>query len=573
MADGRRIALLIGNATFADDRLARLFAPEHDVDALKAVLEDPAIGGFEAPVRVLFDESLMPVREAIAEVCHRTASDDLFVLYYSGHGVLDIHDELYFALRETTVDWPHAASLEATWLRGILDKHCRARQQVVILDCCHSGAFVPGRKDAGSPAITKATFAGGDSRYILTACAARAFSWDSPALKEGPDVAEGRTSLFTRMLVEGLKGAAAPDKAVITPDDLYDYVFRNLPRDAPALSPQRFVYHGAGELMLARNPARLRPDLVADLDDEQMRVRYGAVAELEEILASGERHLAAAARAALESRLKLEEHVRVYKRIEAALARTPVGLPPPGTVFRDVDEPWCPEMVVIPPGTFLMGSPENEQDRTSDEGPQHRVTIAKPFAIGRFAVTFAEYDHFCDATGHDKPKDEGWGRGRRPVINVSWEDAQAYVVWLSRKTGKPYRLPSEAEWEYACRAGTTTRFTFGDEITEKQANFGANVRRTTNVGVYPPNPWGLHDMHGNVWEWCEDCWHPNYRGAPDDGRAWGGEDGGNCERRVLRGGSWLFTRARLVLSAYRFACDPGLRCADSGFRCARVQEP
>ncbi|TVR96421.1 MAG: formylglycine-generating enzyme family protein [Rhodospirillales bacterium] len=266
-----------------------------------------------------------------------------------------------------------------------------------------------------------------------------------------------------------------------------------------------------------------------------------------------------------------------------------VVLPPPGTVFRDVDAPWCPEMVVVPAGTFLMGSPDNEEGRSDDEGPQHRVTIAKPFAIGRFAITFAEYDHFCDATGYDKHGDRGGGRARRPVIKVSWEDAQAYVAWLSRETGKPYRLPSEAEWEYACRAGTTTPFSFGETITPEQVNYDGNhpyaggkkgLYRgdTVPVASLPANPWGLYEMHGNVLEWCEDHWHDSYDGAPPDGRAWLDTDAVAGALRVWRGGS-CFDHARHVRSACRYvtmggpSARPEVRVVLFGFRIARVLEP
>ena len=140
------------------------------------------------------------------------------------------------------------------------------------------------------------------------------------------------------------------------------------------------------------------------------------------------------------------------------------------------------EMVVIPAGSFLMGSPPGEKGRRDGEGPQHRVTIGYRFAVGRYPVTFAEYDHFCKVTGRKKPEDQGWGRGRRPVINMVWDDAVAYCQWLVKATGKPYRLSSEAEWEYACRAGTTTRYAFGDEISKGDANFGKNIGKTTQVG-------------------------------------------------------------------------------------------
>ena len=176
---------------------------------------------------------------------------------------------------------------------------------------------------------------------------------------------------------------------------------------------------------------------------------------------------------------------------------------------------------MIPAGEFMMGSTEDEEGGHEDEQPRHRVTIGRRFAIGRYPVTFAEYDRFCEAMGREKPNDQGWGRERRPVINVSWQDAQAYIAWLSQETGRTYRLPSEAEWEYACRAGTTSRYTFGDAITSDDANYAdLALGRTSEVGAYPANEWGLHDMHGNVWEWVEDDWHENYRGAPTDGSAW-----------------------------------------------------
>ena len=248
----------------------------------------------------------------------------------------------------------------------------------------------------------------------------------------------------------------------------------------------------------------------------------------------------------------------------------------PGTVFRDIDAPWCPELVVIPAGTFVMGSPEDEAERTKAEGPQHRVTFATPFALGRYPVTFEEYDHFCVEVGREKPPDQGWGRGRRPAINVSWEDARAYCAWLSEPTRQPYRLPSEAEWEYACRAGTTTPFWTGATISTEQANYDGNYtygsgrkaeyrKRTTPVDTFEANPWSLYDMHGNVWEWCEDCWNDSYAGAPKDGSAW---TSGDCGRRVLRGGS-RSNDPRNLRSAYRdgVAAD---RRDGIGFRIARM---
>ncbi len=242
-------------------------------------------------------------------------------------------------------------------------------------------------------------------------------------------------------------------------------------------------------------------------------------------------------------------------------------------VFRDIDAPWCPEMVVIPSGTFLMGSPESEIGRQSNEGPQHRVAIGRRFALGKYAVTFDEYDHFCEVTNRRKPRDQGWGRSRRPVINVSWRNAVTYCEWLAKETGQPYRLPSESEWEYACRAGTTTPYSFGDQITEKDANCGDTVGKTTEVGAYPANPWGLHDMHGNVFEWVEDVWDQDYEGAPTDGSAWTDGEGKDSERyRVRRGGCWSkpYTPLYHERSAFRTLWVQGDPTAFSGFRVART---
>jgi formylglycine-generating enzyme required for sulfatase activity len=237
--------------------------------------------------------------------------------------------------------------------------------------------------------------------------------------------------------------------------------------------------------------------------------------------------------------------------------------------FRDA--PFAPELVVVPAGEFMMGSRDDEEGGDEHERPRHRVTIARSFAIGRYPVTFEEYVRFCVAKQRKKPDDQGWGRKRRPVINVSWDDAQAYIAWLSQKTGKVYRLPSEAEWEYACRAGTTTRYSFGDVITPENANYAdSGLGRTSEVGASPANGWGLQDTHGNAWEWVDDDWHENYRGAPNDGSAWKDAKAGRNPRRcVLRGGSW-FNSPGLCRSAYRVGDDPVIRNNRIGFRVART---
>lgn len=225
-----------------------------------------------------------------------------------------------------------------------------------------------------------------------------------------------------------------------------------------------------------------------------------------------------------------------------------------------------PEMVAIEPGQFMMGSKKGEDD----EKPMHKVTIKKPFLMGKYEVTFEEYDTFALATGRELPDDRGWGRGRRPVINVSWKDAKDYAKWLSKQTGKSFRLPSEAEWEYAVRAGTITRWYCGDDMDclKNIAWFYFHSdSKTHRVGKKRPNAWGLYDMSGNVWEWVEDEWHDNYQGAPDNGSAWVGKNKKGSDR-VIRGGSWDFS-AQDCRSANRYYDGPDYRNGYVGFRLTR----
>ncbi|MGH7660355.1 MAG: formylglycine-generating enzyme family protein [Vulcanimicrobiaceae bacterium] len=237
----------------------------------------------------------------------------------------------------------------------------------------------------------------------------------------------------------------------------------------------------------------------------------------------------------------------------------------------------CPEMVVVPAGTFTMGSPANEPGRSADEGPQHKVTIARPLAVGRFEVTFAEWDACVDGGGCNDyiPSDQGWGRGRRPVINVSWDDAQSYVAWLRKKTGKSYRLLSGSEYEYATRARTQTAYPWGNAIGTNNANChdcGSkwDAKQTAPVGSFAPNKWGLYDMVGNIREWTEDCYHSAYAGAPADGSAW--TESADCYHRVVRGGSYLLAPEFLrSASRYWFAEDYRLRYL--GLRVARTLSP
>ena len=242
------------------------------------------------------------------------------------------------------------------------------------------------------------------------------------------------------------------------------------------------------------------------------------------------------------------------------------------------------EMIIVPSGIFTMGSPADEPGRWDDEGPQHQVRI-RSFAVGKYEVTRGQFAAFVAATGHDTGNscwpyqdEENWRNpgftqtDTHPVVCVSWNDAKAYTNWLSRKTGQNYRLLTEAEWEYVARAGTTTAYHFGATISPTQANYDHNNSGTVEVGSYRANAFGLHDVHGNVWEWVEDCWHNNYNGAPSDGSAWTSDCYYDSDVRVLRGGSWgIITRyLRSAVRGWLIAWD---RFSNCGFRIARTLTP
>lgn len=257
-----------------------------------------------------------------------------------------------------------------------------------------------------------------------------------------------------------------------------------------------------------------------------------------------------------------------------------------GRGFRFRDAPWAPEMIVVTAGHLDMGSPVSERRRSVHEGPTRKVHVRRAFGLGRYAVTFDEYDRYAIEIGLELPSDAGWGRGMRPVINVSWADAQKFIEWLNKKlkldaTTGFYRLPSEAEWEYAARAGTTTAYWWGDKVNTGKANYngmGGDFsflypvslfrHQTVRVDKLRPNWWGLYCMNGNVQEWVQDQWHANYDGAPATEQAWEDSGGGYAER-VLRGGSWMYP-ARESRSASRAYDGEWCFNESTGFRLART---
>ncbi len=296
-----------------------------------------------------------------------------------------------------------------------------------------------------------------------------------------------------------------------------------------------------------------------------------------------------------EAELRAEGRVRVGAPL---VHGAPHGWLKPGAGkaewFRDHKR--GPEMVVVPAGEFKMGSPESELGRWDNEGPLHGVKFDRSFCVGRHAVTRGQFAAFVAETGYAAEggaqrwtgvkwepdpnlswRDPGLRQDNtHPVVCVSWNDARAYVAWLSQATGKTYRLLTEAEWEYAARSGMKTPYWWGSSATPANANYDAYKggrfegqwrKSTVPVGHYDASPWGLYNVHGNVWEWCEDTWHANYCGAPTDGSAW--LEGGEGDQRIVRGGSWYFSW-EFLRSAYRNGCSPEDRNNNLGFRVARA---
>jgi formylglycine-generating enzyme required for sulfatase activity len=254
-------------------------------------------------------------------------------------------------------------------------------------------------------------------------------------------------------------------------------------------------------------------------------------------------------------------------RPDTAIAPAPeVSSGGTASVSEVKDCPACPVLVALPAGTFMMGS--NASDPS--EQPAHRVSIIAPFAIGKYEVSVEQWNACVEANACARIATEGNRPKNTPVRDVSWEDTQQYVKWVSQVSGKPYRLPTEAEWEYAARAGSSTRYWWGEQIRPGHANCKEcgqpwDKDGPASVGSFTPNSYGLHDMNGSVWEWVSDCWHNSYKGAPADGRSW---DQPNCRDRVIRGGSWR-DGSNYMLSSTRFKYAAGVRQSQNGFRVAR----
>jgi formylglycine-generating enzyme required for sulfatase activity len=581
MTEPRRRAILIGSSQFKpqDPPLPPLRNAANDVDGMHEWLAAPELGAYDE-IHPFKDADHHAVIAKIEDVLNDAQPDDQTLLYYSGHGLTDLPGRLYLATSNTLQQRPVSTSIAVETVRTMIELS-RCKQIILILDCCYGGAA---GKSFGSPkgvAEEKLKeLSRGQGVYVLTASTAR---------QTAEERASERYSQLTKHIIAGIREgkAATRNDGLIRMDDLYHYVFAQVTAEGHQ-EPMRFMMAGKGEdIVIARakqayGEAQLvafRSSLRAAIQIIDEDVYDHAI----EIIAAQEfqrdKEFFALLTLLQQGQLKPTIFEARWLRLAPHLIKQPVvSVSPPAprvappALPKPAAKPPVPEtkvlpatitenlngvaleMVLVQGGKFMRGSPEGKG--YDDERPQREVTVPALY-VGKFQVTQAQWK----AVMGQFPKEPGFPGEQHPVERVSWHDAQAFCQKLSQMTGKAYRLPSEAEWEFACRAGTTGDY--AGKLDEMAWYSNNSDGKTHPVGQKSPNAFGLFDMHGNVWEWCEDHWHGDYNGAPTDGSAWIEQDKGAA--RVVRGGSWNNVN-NFCRSASRSNNDPAVRYVVIGFR-------
>ena len=596
-----RVALVIGNGDYA--RFGDLRNPANDARAMAQKLQSLGfrLVGDKAHVDVT-RQSMASLLGDLEDVlaAEGSGSATTVLVYYSGHGVAEVGSNWLVPVNDEGIRYREDVPDLAIGARSVMRRleGRRGGLNILILDACRNNPLPSRRKTKGALSKGLARMDAPSNSVIVYAAAPGQVAYDgagelSPftgallAAMDRPgrrlmDVL-GATAAVVERETEGMPEGRQEPWLEMKP--LREPFYFLPPVDKPDTGPDSAG--GAEDKGEGGNRLEVGGHIVTAQQMETEREFWTSIkdsrnpAKFKAYLKKfGERGQFSDL-----ARIELDEleragasEAREMERLERERA-----LREPERRFRDCEGRWCPELVAMAAGSFMMGSPESEEGREGDEGPRHEVTISESLAVGVYEVTFSEWDACVSGGGCNgyRPDDEGWGRGRRPVINVSWEEAQSYVEWLSRETGKQYRLLSESEWEYVARGGTGTPFCYGGTLSTEQANYNGNHTygggrkggyrgKTVVVGSFSPNEFGLHDVHGNVWEWVEDCWHNSYRGAPRDGSAW--TSGGNCGERVVRGGSWNLGPWDLR-SANRYRNTSGSRYGLYGFRVARTLMP
>jgi formylglycine-generating enzyme required for sulfatase activity len=640
----RKIALLVGVGEYGAG-LKPLRCPANGVAAMRTILSNPDIGGFDEVV-ALVNPGVGEMRSRICEVFAQLTKQDLVLFYFTGHGIRDMTGDFYLTTAQSQLfenGRPNAGTaVEADFLKREIS-HSLAERKVVILDCCFGATFANGFLAMSDSSVNVAAHLGGKGWCVLTAATSARYALE----QTGEDL-----SVYTRYLVEGLKtGGAAPDgHEHISALHLHEYIKAQINVAAPAMEPAMFNAQQGYDIIIARaqvdNALRYRKQVQkkvhhgsigpagrAVLKQWQQRLKISAEQaqtiedEILQPYREKQKHLALYAEALaaehgfaypltdetlqdlrdLQRLLNLrDEDIRAVEQqvfgaalpqpqiqfsiwptqapaVSNAAAQHPafrfnsVQVNRKGEVVKtiaseahyfveQIGNGITLEMVRIPSGKFRMGATRGEEGASESEYPQREVTVSE-FWMGKYVITQAQWQAVLLTANPSLPLE--LTAPNRPIENVFWTDAVEFCQLLSQHTGRAYRLPSGAQWEYACRSGTTTPFYFGETITPELANYNGNYaysqgprgqyrQQTTEVGSFPPNPFGLHDMHGNVWEWCLDDWHNFYQGSDSVRRLSG-------QKKSLRGGSWSYlpTNCR---SAYRLNYPFHNRIDDIGFR-------
>ena len=584
-AQEKRVALVIGMGEY--QHLASLNNPVPDAKAVAASLK---AHGFE--VSEHYNLPRADLLDVLEKFKREAAGAKVALVYYAGHG-MEIEGKNVLAPTDMEVDCRDKTALRSVDLDQLFGAASPAPHQVVLLDACRNNPFpqCPTRGVGAGSGFRGFSRITEEDRSLLIA----------NATLSGQLAADGDPGAHSPFAQSLLKNIEEHPRVYLR--DLLDMTAEDVRiASRGAQVPEITTRGGAPRICLDASGCG---EGGGSLSPEGALTDSGAVAEAQNMLrqlgylgdaSRGEgQDLLADAIKRFQAKAGLAADGKITPTLLAVLRATKVAglsipgkpvLPPvapsateheAGSNFQDCDT--CPDMVSVPAGGFLMGAAKSEKGKQKGEEPQHEVSVGQPYAVSKFEITFDEWEA-CALEGGCagyRPQDGGWGRGRRPVIYVSFDDAKAYVEWLRQKTGKPYRLLSEAEWEYAARGGTSTPFAAGETLAPTQANFDASSASgrgateykgtTLEVGSFPSNPYGLNDMEGNVFEWVEDCWNPTHAGAPPDASS----RGGDCARRVVKGGAWYY-EAEFARPAARMSFPKSSRLNVVGFRVARPLE-
>jgi formylglycine-generating enzyme required for sulfatase activity len=587
-ADAKRVALVVGIGDY--QHLSSLTNPVPDAKAIAAELRDH---GFQVSEHYNIDRA--DLLDALEAFRRQAEGADVALVYYAGHG-MEVDGKNVVAPADMEIECENKTTLRAVELDKLFAAAGPAPQQIVLLDACRNNPFpqCPTRGLASGGGFRGFSRQTEEDRSLLIA----------NATLSGQLAADGDAGGHSPFAQSLLKNFEANPRAYLR--DVLEMTAKDVRvASRGAQIPEITTRGGSPRVCLDAVGCGAAPGALPAEGALQDAV---AVQETRDLLAQlGFMDKTRGADATLEDAIKrfqakagmtpdgqitpsLLAVLRATRTQIAALPVTPkpdVSVPglgggplehDIGSTFRDCEE--CPEMVAVPAGRFRMGAPKAEKGHQATEEPQHDVLVGAPLAVGKYEITFDEWEA-CTLEGgcaNYRPQDGGWGSGRRPVIYVSYDDAKSYVEWLRQKSGKAYRLLSEAEWEFAARGGTSTPFAGGETLAPTQANFDASTEagakkqgsyegKSVEVGTFAPNPYGLHDMEGNVFEWVEDCWNPSHDGAPGDASP----RGGDCKRRVAKGGAWYY-EAEFARPSARTSFPKGSRLNVVGFRVARPLE-